>query len=104
LKPESRKDAGKFKPGVSGNPGGKKPLDPEIKEMRDAVLSRAVKILYAKIHDEKYIGKLRPAELEGFLSMAFDRCGLPKVTKSELTGEGGGPLTVTVVNYGGSVA
>ncbi len=72
-----------FAPGKSPNPGGRPKLDPEIKEMREAVLSKAVKILYARIHDPRYIAKLRPAELDGLLSMAFDRCGLPKVTQIE---------------------
>ena len=82
-----KRSSASWKKGQSGNPQGRPPLPPEIKVMRDAVLSKAVKVLKAKINDARYINKLNPSALVDFLSMAFDRCGLPKVTQLD-SGEG----------------
>ena len=85
---QSKKKTGhRFKPGESGNPGGRPKLDPEIKEMKSRILSRAITILDEKLHDEVYVKKLRPMELAQFLALAYDRCGLPKETKNEVSGK-----------------
>ncbi len=73
-----------FKPGVSGNPGGRPKLTEEQKEFRESALSKAVEIMHNKVHDAAYIESLRPQELHGFLELVFDRCGLPRVTKAEV--------------------
>lgn len=90
----------RFQPGVSGNKFGRPKLSPELREMREAALSKAVRILHAKIHDARYMAKLRPLELLALLSMAFDRCGLPKVAHNELAGPDGEALTVQIISYG----
>lgn len=90
----------RFRPGVSGNIYGRPKLSPELGEMRGAALSKAVRILHAKIHDVKYIAKLRPSELVALLSLAFDRCGLPKVAHNEIAGPDGEALTVRIITYG----
>lgn len=100
-KDRSRPDLGnRFRPGVSGNKFGRPKLTPELSEMRTAALSKAVAILHARIHDARYMAKLRPLELVAFLSMAFDRAGLPRVTRSELAGTDGEALTVQIISYG----
>lgn len=94
--PQNRPNNGRIQKGEVRNPGGRPKLPEELKAMRDATLAEAIRILHAKIHDKKYIAKLRPAELDGLLTTAFDRCGLPKVTQSEITGKDGGSLFMTI--------
>ena len=72
-----------FPKGVSGNPSGRKPLPPDLKAMRDETLAKAITIMHAKVHDEEYVECLKPGELTDLLGLVFDRCGLPRVTKSE---------------------
>jgi hypothetical protein len=91
-KPANRDKAGRFIKGTSGNPEGRPRLPAELKEIKEASLQRAVEILHEKIYDEDYLKDLTPSDLIKFIETAFDRFGLPKVTKNEMTGEGGTPL------------
>ena len=61
------------------NPGGRPPLPEEQKILRNKCLAQAVKIMHEKINDEKYMKSLRPSEMQSFIELVFDRCGLPKV-------------------------
>lgn len=72
-----------FKPGCPTNPRGRPKLPEDIKIMKHGSLSAAVKIMYVKINDTRYIAKLRPGELVDLLALVFDRCGLPKVSQIE---------------------
>lgn len=98
-KPGNRDKAGRFIKGTSGNPEGRPRLSDEIKEMKEASLQRAVEILHEKIYDENYINELNAGDLIKFLETAFDRFGLPKVTKNELTGDEGTPLIPPVIIF-----
>ncbi len=97
--PANRTEAGRFVKGVSGNPSGRPKLPEEIKLMKDASLRKAIEILHLKIHDEKYIDALSASDLIKFIETAFDRFGLPKVTKQELTGGDGEPLLPPIINF-----
>lgn len=57
--------------------------------MRYETLHKAVGIMHEKAHDSRYIAKLRPGELVEFLTLIFDRCGLPRVAQTNLAGEDG---------------
>ena len=98
-KPGNRDKAGRFIKGESGNPSGRPKLPAELKLMKEASLSKAIEILHSKIHNKKYIARLHPVDLIRFVETAFDRFGLPKVTKQELTGEDGAPLLPPVVVF-----
>lgn len=76
-----------WKPGHSGNPGGRPKLPAEIKALKDASLQRAVILLHDKLHNKMFVKKVKPADLIKFIETAFDRFGLPKVTKNEMEGE-----------------
>ena len=79
---KSCKPRGPGKPipkGKSLNPGGRPALPEEQKIMRNNCLAQAVKIMHEKVNDEKYMKSLRPSELQSFIELVFDRCGLPKV-------------------------
>jgi len=71
-------------------------LPEDIKRLRSETLAASIVILHAMIHDAKYLGKLRPPELTHLLEVAFDRCGLPRVTQNEVTGADGAPLFMTI--------
>jgi hypothetical protein len=85
-----------FAAGVSGNPGGRPKLPEEIKKLKEATLEQAIKILHNKITDKTYISDLKPMELIGFLELAFDRLGLPKISQSNLAGNSGEPLQIII--------
>ena len=67
-------------------------MTPEVRAMKEQTLDKAVRIMHNKVNDRGYIAKLKPRELTDFLALIFDRCGLPKVTQAELTGENGEPM------------
>ena len=92
--PANRTKAGTFMPGASGNPSGRPKIPEEIKAMKNQSLQKAIMILHEKINDPKYVDKLFPSELMRFMEVICDRFGLPKVTKSEVTGEDGGPVQI----------
>lgn len=72
-----------IQPGQVLNPGGRPKLSDEQKSMKLDALNKAIAIMYAKINDKNYIDGLKPNELEAFLALVFDRCGLPKVQRNE---------------------
>jgi hypothetical protein len=78
--PQNRNPDGTFGKGNCANPGGRKQLTEEQKEMKNAALGKAIEIMCDRINDVEYVGKLKPIELNYFLTLIFDRCGLPKVT------------------------
>lgn len=92
--PQNRSAAGTFLPGMSGNPGGRPKLPEEIRAMKDSALQKAITILHDKVNDPEYMGNLKPDELIRFMETTFDRFGLPKVTKNEMTGADNSPLVV----------
>ena len=61
-----------FKPGQSGNPGGRKPLDPEVKAALEAACPDAVKTLTTIVRDEKAPPKDRVARP----ICSFQPCGV----------------------------
>lgn len=73
----------KWQPGQSGNPGGRKKLPEEIMAIKHDTLQRAIEILHEKINDPEYMEARNATELVRLLETAFDRFGLPKVTKVE---------------------
>lgn len=85
--PEKRNADGRFAPGNSANPGGRKPLTPEQKEMKYGILSKALERLHEKINDDAYMNGLKPPEFVDMETLAFDRCGLPRITRNEFEGE-----------------
>lgn len=93
----------RFGPNNNANPNGRPKLPEELKGLRTKTLSKAVQILHKKIHDKVYIASLKPADLIHLLEVAFDRCGLPKVTKNELTGSDGKPLAAFTLVMGDKV-
>lgn len=66
--------------------------------MKYEILETAIRILHERIHDESYLKRLKPLELNKFLETAFDRCGLPKVTKSEVSGPDGEAIRSSVID------
>lgn len=97
--PANRDKSGRFIKGTSGNPEGRPRLPDEIREMKEASLQRAIEVLHEKIYNEEYIAGLTPCDLIRFLEAAFDRFGLPKVTKQELTGADGAPLPAPAIIF-----
>ena len=85
-----------YKKGESGNPIGRPALPPEVKALLYEPLAVAVRIMNEKVNDQKYMGKLRPGELQGMLSLVFDRCGLPKLTQAEISGKDGMAISFTL--------
>ncbi len=85
-----------FKPGQSGNPSGRPKLPEDLKAMRDETLAKAITIMHAKVHDEEYVEGLKAGELTDLLGLVFDRCGLPRVTKSEGDAAGNTDLANTI--------
>lgn len=76
-----------WKPGHSGNPSGRPKLPAEIKALKDASLQQAVILLHKKLYSKTFANYAKPADLIKFIETAFDRFGLPKVTKNEMEGE-----------------
>lgn len=61
----NRTENGKFKKGVSGNPGGRKAMSPELKEIFYAATFDAAKLLIAVINDctEKTENRIKASEI-----------------------------------------
>lgn len=78
--------------GVSGNPSGRPKLPAEIALIKRLALEKAITLLADIVHDEDYLKAIKPSESQKFLETAFDRFGLPKVTRAELTGKDGAPI------------
>jgi hypothetical protein len=87
-----------WKPGQSGNPSGRPKLSPELKALKDASLQRAIEIMHGILHDPAYLKKMKPSDLKAFIAEACDRCGLPKVTKAELSGPNGKPFMAGIAD------
>src|SRR5258706_14152587 len=83
---------GMWRKGQSGNPDGRPKMPEEINEIKRGALQRAIEVLYQNIMDPVYLASLRPDELFKFLEVTFDRFGLPKVSKTEMSGPDGSPI------------
>jgi hypothetical protein len=81
-----------FVAGKSGNEKGRPKLPKEIHEIKKEALEKAIQILHEKIMDDTYMNKLDGHLMIKFMETTFDRFGLPKVTKQEMTGKDGEPL------------
>jgi hypothetical protein len=78
--------------GQSGNPGGRPKLPEEIKQLKKESLEKAIEILYGLVNSDEYMARQKTDDKIKLLETVFDRFGLPKVTKTELTGDESGPL------------
>lgn len=88
-----------FVKGASGNPHGRPALPPEVKQMREECLVTSVRMMHEKLHDKKWMGKLKPHEFMAMIEVAFDRCGLPKGG-----GEGDGATNTLVRDIANALA
>ena len=83
-----------FKPGVSGNPGGRPKAVKEVQELARKYSRRSIRAL-ARIVQESPDDRARIAAAEALLNRAWG-----KPTQSvEMAGADGGPLLVQVVTY-----
>lgn len=103
MKAQSKQIAGKsiitkvmrahwWKPGVSGNPGGRKKLPAEIREIKQAALEKAIVLLNNIVNDPVALISMGHANVAKYLELAFDRFGLPKVVRNEMSGPDGEPI------------
>lgn len=77
---------------MSGNPGGKKRLPQEIRDLKNAALEQAIIILHNQIQDPVSLVAMGPSNRAKYLEMVFDRFGLPKTVRNEMTGKDGEPI------------
>jgi hypothetical protein len=89
-----------WKKGQSGNPAGRPKLPAELNEIKRGALQKAIEILSEKMLDPVYVASLRPDELGRLLEITFDRFGLPKVSKTEMSGPDGKPIRTQEVDLG----
>lgn len=76
-----------FVRGVVTNPNGRPRLPEEIKHMKEDALEKAIVFFHSRISDPVFMSKIKPFEALAFLDSAFDRLGLPKSSKTELSGK-----------------
>ena len=76
-KPESRDNAGRFKKGQSGNPGGKKPMDDETKAILKAAAPDAAKLMVKMMNDPKIQPKLRMQAAEVVMDRVYGKATQP---------------------------
>jgi hypothetical protein len=89
--PENRHGNGtSFKPGQSGNPGGRKAAPKEFKELARKTAPAALKYVASVVNDEKAHTRDRIKAAELVMDRAWGRPTQP------LTGEDGGPLVVVL--------
>lgn len=81
-----------WQPGQSGNPTGPRKLPEEIKRLKTDSLQRAIEILHGLVSDDTYTRTLSPDQLFRMMEIIYDRFGLPKVTRSEMSGPDGQPI------------
>jgi len=91
-KPESRDNAGRFKKGQSGNPGGKKPMDDETKAILKAAAPDAAKLMVKMMNDPKVQPKLRMQAGEVVMDRVYGKATQPI--------EGGMDNTIKIVMGG----
>lgn len=76
-KPESRDNAGRFVKGKSGNPGGKKPMDADVKEMLKAAAPDAVKLLVETVNNPEVKMDLRIRCAETLMDRVYGKAVQP---------------------------
>ena len=76
-KPESRDKAGRFQKGQSGNPGGRKPMDDETKEILKAAAPDAAKLMVKMMNDPKIQPKLRMQAAEVVMDRVYGKATQP---------------------------
>lgn len=81
-----------WKKGQSGNLNGRPKLPKEIHEIKKEALEKAIGILANLVKNQEYIDSMDDNVKIKLLETVFDRFGLPKVTKQEMTGKDGEPL------------
>ena len=86
-KPANRNESGKFVKGVSGNPSGRKPVPPDIKEMFKNATPNAVQLLIDTANNVEIDMKLRIDCADKILdrSLGKARQSLEADIKSEIT-------------------
>lgn len=88
----TRDDKGRFVKGVSGNPGGRKPMDVPITDLIDNAVSVSDwQDIIKKLRDMAKRGNLKAVEI------LMDRRFGKALQKTEMTGADGTPLTVKVI-------
>ena len=76
-KPESRDEAGRFKKGQSGNPGGRKPLPPDVKMMLKESSADAAKLLIETMRDKNAKIDLRINCANTIMDRVFGKASQP---------------------------
>lgn len=75
--PESRDNAGRFKKGQSGNPGGKKPMGDDVKAMLKAAAPDAVKLLTETMKNPDARSDLRIRCAETIMDRVYGKATQP---------------------------
>lgn len=87
-----------WKKGQSGNPGGRAKLPSELNIIKNQALQRCVEQLATCVNDPVYMASLSADEVAKFFEIVFDRFGLPKVSKTEMSGPDGKPISHQAVD------
>ena len=76
-KPENRDNAGRFQKGQSGNPGGRKPMGADVKEMLKAAAPQAVALLIETVNDPEVKMDLRIRCAETLMDRVYGKAVQP---------------------------